>query len=641
MFLRSSVVKKGGKTYRYWKLVENVRTSTGPRQQVVAHLGDLSNFNAADWQALAGRMGEPEMAASLERRVRQGGRQGRPPKWTIQDRSTSTSDAADLVSIRLSETSWREPVAFGDVYTALVLWKRLGLAELLGERMNGATAKVPWPVVAALIAVNRLVEPMAEWPMVRWWQRTALPQLLGIPLAVINDDRLYRCLDLVLPHKQAIEERIAGAGQSLFGQSYRYLLYDLTSTYFEGQMESNPKAVRGYSRDHRPDCKQVTIGAVVDREGYPVGYEVLAGNVRDHKTVAGMLQRLGARFGLADRTLCMDRGMVTQDSLKLIRESTVRYVLADRRGASERFPEQIQQGPWQTKRADPDTGEAMVEVQEVGEEEGDRLILVRSRGCAQKEKGIHDRMLSKLKAHLERLESAVRKGRLVEPEKIDRRIGSILARHPGMSSWVCVRREELSVAAGETASGNQKRAARPRQMVHWHVLQETQELVRQLEGVYLLRTNVAGTDAGQVWEDYVTLVRVENAFRTLKQDLALRPVCHHLEERAEAHVLFCWIAYAMYWALERTHRQRGGSLSGRRVLEVLRGIQMGTICLRKADGMKLELERVSTPRSEEALVLQSLHVALPRPRVRLGRLDLTLPEDLGLFGPDNDCSDKK
>jgi transposase len=638
MFLRSSVVKKAGKTYRYWKLVENVRTGNGPRQQVVAHLGDLSNFNAADWQALAGRMGEPEMAAALERRVRQGGRQGRPPKWTIDDRSTP---ASDLVSIRLSETSWREPVAFGDVYTALVLWKRLGLAELLGERMNGATAKVPWPAVAALIAVNRLVEPMPEWPMVRWWQRTALPQLLGIPLAVINDDRLYRCLDLVLPHKQAIEERIAGAGQSLFGQSYRYLLYDLTSTYFEGQMESNPKAVRGYSRDHRPDCKQVTIGAVVDREGYPVGYEVLAGNVRDHKTVAGMLQRLGARFGLADRTLCMDRGMVTEDTLKLIRESTVRYVLADRRGASERFPEQIQQGPWQTKRADPDTGEAMVEVQEVGEEEGDRLILVRSRGCAQKEKGIHDRMLSKLKAHLERLESAVRKGRLVNAEKIDRRIGSILARHPGMSSWVCVRREELPAAAEETASGNQKRAAKPRQVVHWHVLQETEELARQLEGVYLLRTNVAGTDAGQVWEDYVTLVRVENAFRTLKQDLALRPVCHHLEERAEAHVLFSWIAYAMYWALERTHRQGGGSLSGRRVLEVLRGIEMGTICLRKAEGMKLELERVSTPRPEEALVLQSLHVALPRPRVRLNRLDLTLPEELGLFETANDCSDKK
>ncbi len=159
------------------------------------------------------------------------------------------------------------------------LWKRLGLGELLSERMNGATAKgAPWPAVAALIAVNRLVEPMAEWPAVRWWQRTALPQLLGIPLTAINDDRLYRCLDLVLPYKQAIEERIAGVGQSLFGQSYRYLLYDLTSTYFEGQMEATRRPCEVTPGDHRPDCKQVTIGAVVDREGYPVGYEVLAGN---------------------------------------------------------------------------------------------------------------------------------------------------------------------------------------------------------------------------------------------------------------------------------------------------------------------------------------------------------------------------
>src|ERR1017187_1223538 len=310
MFLRSSVVKKSGKTYRYWKLVENVRTDTGPRQQVVAHLGALSNFTAADWQALAGRMGEPEMAAALQRRVRQGGRQGRPPKWTVEDRSASAPDASDVVSIRLSETSWREPVAFGDVYAALVLWKRLGLVELLGARLNASAAKVPWPAVAALIAVNRLVEPMAEWPMVRWWQRTALPQLLGIPPAAINDDRLYRCLDLVLPHKQAIEERIAGVGQSLFGQSYRYLLYDLTSTYFEGQMESNPKAVRGYSRDHRPDCKQVTIGAVVDREGYPVGYEVLAGNVRDHNPLCAgrspgrgrTISGAGTAWTLADQT---------------------------------------------------------------------------------------------------------------------------------------------------------------------------------------------------------------------------------------------------------------------------------------------------------------------------------------------------
>jgi hypothetical protein len=197
---------------------------------VVTNLGDLSNFTAEDWEALARRMGEPDSATALERRVLEGGRQGRPPKWTIRDR---LRPAADSATIRLSETGWREPVPLGDVYAALMMWRRLGL-----------------------------VEPMPEWPMVRWWRRTALPQLLGIPLAAIHDDRLYACLDLALPHKQAIEEKIAALGRDWFSQSYRYLLHDLTSTYFEGQMKSNPQARRGYSRDHRPDCKQILIGAV-------------------------------------------------------------------------------------------------------------------------------------------------------------------------------------------------------------------------------------------------------------------------------------------------------------------------------------------------------------------------------------------
>jgi transposase len=371
------------------------------------------------------------------------------------------------------------------------------------------------------------------------------------------------------------------------------------------------------------------IGAVVDREGYPVGYEVLPGNTRDEKTVAGMLDRLRARFGLAERTLCMDRGMVTEESLKVIRASQIHYVLADRRTASQKFAEQAKAGPWKVIRADDDNGEALVEVQEVGEEEGDRLILARSQGCRQKEKGIHDRQFAGLAADLKRLAESVRKGRLVNPEKIDRRIGAVLARHPGISRWVCVRREVLPEVDSKQ---------RPRQVVHWHVDEQREDLAGDLEGVYLLRTNVHGAAAGQVWEDYVTLVRVENAFRTLKHDLRLRPICHHLPERAEAHVLFCWIAYAMYWMLERTHRQHGGRLTGRRLLEVLRGVQLGTICLHTVQGMKLELERVSVPRPEEAEVLRSLRIALPRPRQRLQRVDLTLAEDPGLFDAMNDCS---
>ena len=617
MFLRSTVVKKAGKTYRYWKLVETVRTASGPRQRVVAHLGDLAHFTAADWETLAQRLGEAAMAVALERRVRQGGRRGRPPQWTLQDRVRAAPDA---VTIRLGATTWRDPRPFGDVHAGLVLWQRLGLGALLASEIDESRAEVPWSRVAALIAVNRLVAPMPEWRMARWWRTTALPQLLGLPVAVVDDHRLYRCLDRIRPHKSAIESQIAACGQTLFGQAYRFLLYDLTSTYFEGQMQHNPKAKRGHSRDRRSDCKQVCIGAVVDREGYPVGYEVLAGNVRDHQTVAGMLERLRTRFGLADRTVCLDRGMVTAGSLQALRAAPVAYVLADRRDAAQAFAAQVATGPWQAIRRDRTTGQVLVEVLEVGREDGDRLILVRSRGCAEKEQGIHTRLLTRLTAALERLATTVGRGRLVDPAKIDRRIGAILARHPGLARWVCVRREAVP---GEDGKG--------RSVVHWHVKEEAEALARQLEGVYLLRTNGDATPAAQVWEEDVTLVRVEEAFRTLKHDLHLRPICHHWERRTEAHVLFAWIAYALYWVLERTHRRHGGTLTGRRVLEVLHGITLGTISLTTVQGMKLDLERISTPRPEEAAVLHSLRITLPRPKTRLERVDLTLSDDRDLF----------
>ncbi len=333
-----------------------------------------------------------------------------------------------------------------------------------------------------------------------------MPQLLGIPLAAINDDRLYPLLwILVLPHKQAIEERIAGAGQSLFGPivSVSTIRSD-EHTYFEGQMESNPKAVRGYISEITDRiAKQVTIGAVVDREGYPVGYEALAGNVRDHKNCRGDAGSDWERgFGLADRTLCMDRGMVTQDSLKLIlgvHGPAMFWPIAGARPSD--FRNKCSRDPGRPSAPDPDTGEAMVEVQEVGEEEGDRLILVRSRGCAQKEKGIHDRMLSKLKAHLELFGKRGAQGTASESRRrIDWRIGSILARHPGMSSWVCVRREELPAAAGETASGNQE-AGRETALsgaLACSARDSGTGAATGRCGTYC-STNVDGTDAGQVW----------------------------------------------------------------------------------------------------------------------------------------------
>lgn len=606
MFLRSTSKKIKGRTYRYWKLVENYRTEQGVRQRVVAHLGDLSAFTAEDWRGLAERMGQAETARALQWQVERGGKRGRPRK-TVLDLTSPAVGESDTVAIRLSSVRWKNARSFGDVYVSLQLWKRLGLERLLKEQLTSIRAEVPMDVVAALLAANRLVAPRSELGMVRWCRTTALPELLGIPLAKIHENRLYRCLDVVWKHKEAIEAHLAGEGQRLFAQDYSVLLYDLTSTYFEGQALRNAKTKRGYSRDHRPDCKQVCIGVVVDREGFPLGMEVLRGNVRDHETVSDTLRKLEKRFGSPKassasaegnkpaRILCMDRGMLTDDNLGELRRAGYRYVLADRRSESRHHWEEIVPQRWEVLHKDTE-GKPLIEVQEVGEEDGDRLVMVRSAGCGEKEKGIHDRFLARFTAALEKLANQVSVGRLKDPAKIHQRLGRLLERHPGVSRWVHV--QLLQDDSG--------------QRLHWCVKPEAEQQARGVEGVYLLRTNVREMTAQQVWETYILLVRIENTFRTLKHDLNLRPIFHHKEDRAEAHLFVSFLAYAMLWTLEREHRRRGGKLTGRRLLEVLHEIQLATVTMSTADGQPLELQRIGSLTKEQQEILATLNIQLPK-----------------------------
>lgn len=594
MFLRSTLVKSGGKAVRYWKLVENYATERGPRQRVVAHLGRLENFSAEDWQALAERLGQPEMAAALQYRV-QNVRPGRP-----SDRIAplSPEEAAQAVAVLLNHVGWQDPRRFGDVYAALQFWRRLGLGGLLAKLLKGRAAAITCQV-AALMVANRLVAPESEWGMLDWWPRTALPELLGLPVERVDDNRLYRCLDALLPLKAEIEEHLADAGRDLFGREYTALLYDLTSTYFTGQAPQTPKARRGHSRDKRGDCKQVCIGLVVDWEGFPVGYEVYEGNRQDAATVEGTLCKLRERFPQGEPTVCMDRGMVNDKTMPLLRAGW-RFIIAERRETAESYLGQMSQAAWQTVRQDAQ-GEPTIEVQELPADQGERLILVRSAGCAQKEHSMHQRVCSRLVADLSALKRRVAAGRLKDPTKIQVAIGRILGRYPGVSRWVTVGIQQTD--------GN---VAGPR--LSWSMKEEVLARQQEQEGVYLLRTNLQHKEPGQVWSHYMTLAHIEAAFRHLKQELRLRPLFHYKESRVEAHILLSYLAYVLLWVIERVHRQHGGALSGRRVLEVLSGIEMGTVTLRTADGRRLELQRLSTPRPEEAQVLASLGLALPRPR---------------------------
>ena len=620
MFLRSTLVKSGDKKIRYWKLVENYHTERGTRQRVVAHLGSLENFSAEDWGKLAERLGEPDMAAALEYRVKNV-RRGRPgtrqsPGACPERSRREPEDGEEAVPVYLASISWKNPRGFGDVYVALRFWQRLGLGKLFSELLTGRSAEVNC-LVAALMAANRLVAPASEFGMLGWWPRTALPALLGLPVDKVDDNRLYRSLDAILPHKERIEQHLARCGRDLYGREYMALLYDLTSMYFEGSADGIEKAKRGYSRDSRPDAKQVCIGVVVDWDGYPMGYEVFEGNIRDHATVSGTLGKLRNRFGVVSPTVCMDRGMVTDQTLSLLRDG-YRWIVTESRENAREYASKSDAGAWQVIRRDK-FGVPLIEVQEIGSDGSERLILVRSAGCAAKEKGIHERLLSRMKKDIESLAARVRCGRLKVRAKIERAVGRILERYPGMSRWVVV---EVLENEGKSR-------------IEWRVKPEYISEVRENEGVYVLRTNLRQTSPEDVWKGYMTLTRVESTFRSLKQELRLRPVFHQKGDRVEAHILLSYIAYVLLWCIEHTHRSRGGTLTGRRVLDVLSGIELATITLRAVDGRRIALERISSPRTEEAQVLDTLSIRLPRkPRAdRPPDLQLSLIDSGDQFSP--------
>ena len=606
MFLRSTAVKSGGRTLRYWKLVENYSTERGTRQRVVAHLGRLEDFCASDWIKLAERMGQPDVAAELEYRVKN----VRPGRPGTRIAPLSPEEAAAATPVLLGSLKWEDPRQFGDVYAVLRMWRALGLGKLLATNLRGRSA-LKTCTVAAMMVANRVVAPDSELGMLDWLPGTALPELLGLGRNGVDANRLYRTLDALLPLKPVIEEHLVGAGRNLFAREYTAFLYDLTSTYFEGQAVDVPKARRGYSRDKRPDAKQVCIGLVVDWEGFPVGYEVYDGNVRDAATVQGTLAKLQGRFGDNSPIICMDRGMVTKQTMLLLRANH-RYIVAERRETLRDHFSRIDHAAWQVVRRSDD-GIPTIEVQELPPDEGERRILVRSSGCRTKEHDIRKRMTEGLSADMDALARRVREGRLKDRAKVDRAVGRILQRHAGVSRWL-----DIDV-----------RADGDRLEVIWRLRPDVLEQAEAAEGLYVLRTNVGDTEAERLWAGYMTLSRVEAAFRHLKQELRLRPLFHYKESRVEAHILLSYLAYLVLWAIEHVHRSRGGELTGRRVLEVLHGIEIANINVRAADGRKLEIARISTPRKHEAEVLRTLGLRLPasRPHQMAPNLQMELIEN--------------
>jgi transposase len=593
MFLRKIVQRRQGQTYTYYALSETIRSSAGRvRQRTICYLGRLDNLRPPDWLRVAERLPDPAWLPRLMEEV------GYSPPPT-------PGGPVHTVVIHPDSISWRNPRRLGDVYVGLRAWQVLGLDRLLQRLLGGIRTRVPLPILAAMIAINRLVEPRSELAIFHWLPGTALPELLDVPRGRLSLNALYRCLSELIPHKATLETHLVNQGRNLFDFVNDLLLYDLTSTYFEGRLSGNPKAQYGYSRDHRPDCKQLCIGLVVNRVGFPLAFETLAGNSRDAATLTPIITTLEARCGGTRRVVCFDRGMATEANLRLWRRTHRPYLCAVRRALTRQYLSAIRNGPWQVVRAPP---EADIAVQPLADRMLDdvreRWLLCRSAGCQLKERQMFETRLAKVRERLARLRAQVAAGTFVRADVIQRKVKQAIGRtHDvrGIFSW-----DLQPTATGQELLVEENAAA----------IQEE----RDLQGVYLLRTTEADLSPVDLWHTYMLLTRVEAAFRNLKTDLCLRPIFHHKETRADAHVLFAVLAYAMSVTIQLRHREQGGTQTTAALLERLEGIQLAELSFRTAQGERLRYERASIPSAEQQALLDSLGWPIP---------EHYLPPDMG------------
>lgn len=587
MFIKSHTRLKDGKSHRYYSLVESLRTARGPQHRTLAYLGELNATAAAAWRRSISVLNGDGSERQLE---------------------LFASDAPELpsgervVQVVLDRVRWERPRDFGEVYLARHLWCLLGLDDLLAQLMPGGEPEIPWPVMAFILTAARLVAPSSELAIEeRFYPRTALDDIVGVPEAKVNKDRLYRALDRLLPHKSAIEAHLKGRLGMLFGEPFDLLLYDLTSTYFEGLGAANPAAVKGYSRDHRPDCVQIVIGLVVTKTGLPLGYEVFHGNRNDATTLEGMMAKMESLYGKASRVWVFDRGVASEKNLTALRSSGGSYLVGTPRTLLRKVERELLEENWRVVREG-------IEAKLVASPDGsaDIFVLCRSADRRRKEAAIHERFERKMEEGLQRLTRAIETGRLQSRDQLQQRLGRL----------------KLECSRVARAYRVEVRGDGPALALHWQKDAAKAAYLRHTEGAYLLRTNLSGESEENLWHMYMQLNDAEAAFRTLKQDLSIRPIFHQIERRVEAHVLVCFLAYALYRTLDQLSRQRGLELRARKILQAVSTIKSGDVLLPLVDGRELRLRRVSRPDADQAELLAHLGINLPE---RVGKDSMTGP----------------
>jgi transposase len=580
MFLKAHTRAKDGKRHHYYSLVESMRTARGPQHRTLAYLGELNGSRESAWRKSIAVFNGAGEECQLE---------------------LFASDAPELpsgervVQVRLEGVRWERARDFGEVFLAWQLWRLLGLDRLLARLQPEADEAVPWHVMAFVLTAARLIDPCSELALSeRFYPRTALDDIAGVGEGQVNKDRLYRTLDHLLPHKDAIEGHLKQEMGTLFSEPFDLLLYDLTSTYFEGLAAANPDAQRGYSRDHRGDCSQIVIGLVVTRSGLPLGYEVFPGNRSDSTTLKDIMARMEQLYGKASRIWVFDRGVASERNLEALRAEGGLYLVGTPRTLLRKVESSLLERDFKTVREG-------IEVRLVPAPAGsqDTFILCRSAQRQEKEAAIHLRFERQMEDGLTRLQKAISSGRLRDRDTLQQRLGRL--------KLACSR---VARAYTIDVQGNGAQLS-----LTWAKDETKAALLRQTEGAYLLRTNLTGHSEEELWHMYMQLNDAEAAFRTLKQDLSIRPIHHQLQERVKAHVLVCFLAYALYRTLDRLAKQKGLAMTPRRILATLATIKSGDIILPLVDGRELRLRRVSRPDRAQAQLLNALGFTLPE---RLG-----------------------
>jgi len=579
MYLRRNRKQKNGADYDCWTLVESVRTARGPRQRIVATIGKLPGLDREErvgWDEI-GRIlsGKPRPEPGLFHQIEE------PPSW-------ATVNVSGVSAERLRH--------FGDVYLGLLLWNRLGLADFCHENIPAGREEIPWSIMAALLVLARFCAPSSELQIAEsWFEKSALDDLLGVPVDKINDDRLYRALDALLPHKDALCRHLQNRYGELFGSTFDFLFYDITSTYFEGSAKGNPQAQRGYSRDGRPDCPQVCIGLVTTREGLPIAYEVFDGNRTDVTTTQEMVEIMERKYGKAGRVWVMDRGMVSEDNLEYLRSTNAKYLVGTPKSMLKKFEQQLLEQDWETVQNG-------VEVKICSSPEGadETFVLCRSAGRKEKENAILNRFVARLEASLSKLVQLADAGKLKDRQKVERRIGRLLEQNSRAAALFTV----------DVTEGSDKKLS-----IVMRKNEQRYQKALNSGGSYILRTNWSEIDPKTLWDTYIKLTEVEDSFRTEKHDLGMRPIFHHKKERTQAHILVCFLALAMWRTLQQWMKASGLGTAPRKLIEELRELKSLDVLLPTRE-KTIRLRMVATPEKHLKVLLQRMKLIIPnRPKV--------------------------